>query len=456
MSIKNRLTLTFLGIVTSLLLVFCIVIYLEAGYYRQSEFKERLRREAFKAATIFFTKNEISPELLKLLDKNKLTTLNDEEIIILNDENKIVYESGMDVFNLSSSYISLIKSNKEHFWQFGKDELLGIYIKENNENFIIVVKATDLYGFSKQRNLARMLFFGATIILFMSTFIGWFFVKTILSPIKKIINQIDEIKVSKLDLRLDEGKKKDELEQLSIRFNQMLDRIQAAFLSQKSFVSHASHELRTPLTSITGQIQVSLLANDDPEELRNMILSVLEDVQHLNKLSNNLLNLTSMDIENPQLNSSLINLIELLSRVRIDCLNKQPNGNVLIQYEDFENPPEFQGNEDLLKSAFQNLTENGLKYSLDRSITVKINENQENIFLIFENRSQKLQPDEMKNIFQPFMRGSNTNHQKGHGVGLPLAKRIMEIHNGSLEVSFKNNHIIFTAKLPRISKEKFN
>ena len=80
----------------------------------------------------------------------------------------------------------------------------------------------------------------------------------------------------------------------------MLDRLQRAFNLQKAFVSHVSHELRTPLTAITGQIQVSLLANDKEDDLRFMIRSVLEDVNQLNKLliDSNLLCLNFIYLEN--------------------------------------------------------------------------------------------------------------------------------------------------------------
>jgi signal transduction histidine kinase len=128
-----------------------------------------------------------------------------------------------------------------------------------------------------------------------------------------------------MDLRLDEGNRTDEIAQLSLRFNQMLERLQEAFRLQKSFVAHASHELRTPLTAITGQIQVSLLANDSPEELKAMIQSVLEDVQQLNKLANGLLDIASMDSNQIPLKYNLVNLTELLWSVRQELTEKNLN-----------------------------------------------------------------------------------------------------------------------------------
>ena len=78
MTIRTQLTLLFSGIVSTLLIVFCVIIYFESEYNRQEEFTIRLREEAMTSAEILFGKEEISPDLLKLLDKNQMTVLDKE------------------------------------------------------------------------------------------------------------------------------------------------------------------------------------------------------------------------------------------------------------------------------------------------------------------------------------------------------------------------------------------
>ncbi|TAG62749.1 MAG: two-component sensor histidine kinase, partial [Runella slithyformis] len=82
MTIRTRLTLLFTAIVTALLLLFFLSIYWVAEQYRRTEYYERLRGEALASAELLFGKETISRELFKLLDKNHMTVLNDEEIII--------------------------------------------------------------------------------------------------------------------------------------------------------------------------------------------------------------------------------------------------------------------------------------------------------------------------------------------------------------------------------------
>jgi signal transduction histidine kinase len=250
-----------------------------------------------------------------------------------------------------------------------------------------------------------------------------------------MIKKIDRIRAAQLNLRLDEGNKADELEQLSIRFNQMLDRLEKAFKTQRSFVSHASHELRTPLTAITGQIQVSLLANDNPADLKLMIRSVLDDVQQLNKLTNNLLDLTSIDADDTKFKYKLLNVLEVIWQIRTELLKKNPNYQILISLDDrAEQMPEVKGNESLLYSAFINLIENGAKFSPKHIVEVKIKIENQGLLIDFYNEGSVIPANELNQIFEPFKRGSNSRNTKGHGVGLSLTRRIVQLHEWQISV----------------------
>ncbi len=435
MTIRFRLIIIYLFIEAVLLTIFCVIIYFQSENHRQTESKNRLNQEALTASTIFFQKNEISPEILKLLDKNNFTALIDEEIIIYDDKNHIIYESGQENLIFNQENLKKVKEFNSYFWKEKQRELFGIKIIQQHKEYLVISSAIDKYGLSKQKNLAFMLLFGGLLILFLSSIAAWIYVKKMLQPINQIIYKIDSIKSSELSVRLDEGNKNDEFAQLAIRFNQMLERLQNAFISQRSFVSNASHELRTPLTSITGQIQVSLLAKDSPKDLKLMITSVLEDVQQLNILSNNLLDLTSLDIDNQE--RTLVNIVDKILRVRNDVLIKNPDSTIDVKFEyDEELIPELYGNAQLLFTAFLNLVENGVKYSNKHSLSIDIKVDKSEIRLVFQNKSDLITDNELQTIFNPFVRGSNVKQIKGHGVGLSLTKKIIDLHNGDITIKF--------------------
>jgi signal transduction histidine kinase len=451
MTIRTTLTLLFSSIVSTLLFIFCIIIYLENEFNRKQEFKARLREEALTSAEILFRKEEISPDLLKLLDKNQMTVLNQEEIVVYNSRDKLIYESGTDYLITEPNILRRIRQEKEVSFLHNNREGLGLMFNNGKENLVIIVSAWDKYGLSEQRNLGFILAIGGFLMVLIFCIVGWFFAGNALKPIQNIIKSVDNIGASRLDLRLDEGNQRDELAQLAQRFNKMLDRLEKAFSLQRSFVSHASHELRTPLTAITGQIQVSLLANDNPQELKLMIQSVLEDVEQLNRLTNSLLDMISIDSDDAQTNFKQVNLAEIAWQVRDALLKKNTAYQVIIQLDDTtELLPETQGNEALLYTVFLNLMENGIKFSGNKVVKVIFSTNLQNIFIHFHNGGSIIHANELSAIFEPFRRGSNARNTKGHGVGLSLTQKIVNLHKGKISVSSsENNGTIFTIILPK-------
>ena len=297
MTLRNRLTGLFTAIVTGLLLVFCVVIYLVAEHHRRNEFRQRLRAEAVTSAELLFGPDTTSRQLYKLLDKNHMTVLNEEEIIIYDYRNQIVYESGTDYLSVPKSRLDQVRLGSDVYWREGPREIVGAPYGDPPNRVVVLASAEDKYGFSKQRNLAALLVSGWCLAVLIVFGAGRIYAGRVLRPIRRIVAQVDTITATRLEQRLPEGPNNDELTQLAWRFNRMLDRLEDAFQLQRTFVSHASHELRTPLTAITGQLEVALLAGDDLSDLRATVQSVLDDVRDLNRLTNGLLSLTNVSID---------------------------------------------------------------------------------------------------------------------------------------------------------------
>lgn len=453
MTIRSRLTLLFTGVVASLLGIFCGVIYFFAERHRQREFHERLRAEAFTSAELLFGRETISPELFKLLDRYQMTVLTQEEIIIYNYLNQLVYESGTDYLSISKETLDQVRLEKEIQFRRGEREVVGVLFASGANRFVVFASAVDQYGFSKQRNLALILSTGwllATGVVFLA---GRFFARKSLQPMTRVVSQVDRITASRLELRVDEGNGQDELAHLARTFNRMLDRLEEAFRLQRAFVSNASHELRTPLTAITGQLEVALWAGEKDEELRLTVRSVLEDVRQLNRMTNGLLTLASVDVEGASVQLSPVRVDELLWAVRGDLLKLQPHYKVRVEMEDLpesETELDLPGSEALLRTALFNLMENGCKFSPDHSVRVQLQKQAGTFSVHFHNQGPAIPAAELPLIFKPFHRGSNTGQVSGHGIGLSLTDRIIRLHRGSLRVdSTEAAGTTFTVTLPR-------
>ncbi|MFZ9847693.1 MAG: sensor histidine kinase, partial [Flavobacteriales bacterium] len=215
-----------------------------------------------------------------------------------------------------------------------------------------------------------------------------------------------------------------------------LSRVEKAFELQKSFVSNASHELRTPLTSITGHIEVALMKERDIVEYQTVLMSLLDDMKNLNKLSNGLLALTQAEISLPHANINPVRIDELLWLSRKEIIKHNPDFYVDIQIMDFtedESKLIILGNEFLLKSAIMNLMENACKFSPDHAVKVSFSM-KNNIELTFADRGIGISQDDLKNILEPFFRGVNAKSIPGHGLGLSLTHKIITMHKGNFSI----------------------
>lgn len=453
MSLRNRLTLLFTAIVSVLLALFCGLLFKLAGQYREQQFQERLQAEATTAGHLLLSQERIGPTLYKLLDKNQLTVLPDEEIIIYNTQNKLVYESGTDYLTLTSETLNHIRQSRRVAWKEANREIVGILFANQQQPYVIVASAVDTYGTRTVASLGQLLGIGWCIMIGLLLLAGRFFAGRALRPISQINRQIDAITASSLSLRLPEGDQGDELTQLAQRFNRMLSRLEEAFRLQRSFVSSASHELRTPLTAITGQLEVSLLADDEPDELRATLRSVLEDVRGLNRMANGLLALANASMDASAVPMAPVQLDTLLEQIQLEFRRIQPTYIIHLHIDSTTTGTadwQLMGSEALLRTAFFNLLDNGGKFSPDHTVWVQLASQNASIQVTVRNMGSVIAPDQLVLIFSPFQRGRNASGHPGNGIGLALTERIMQLHQGQIRVdSSAEAGTTFTVNLPR-------
>jgi signal transduction histidine kinase len=452
MKIRTRLTLLFTLLVATLLLFFCLSIYYFSSLHRRNEFSSRLRAEAYTSVELLFGKQTISPELFKLLDRNQITVLYEEEIIIYNYLNQIVYESGTDYLDVDKALLDRVRLEKEVYFRRGQREVIGVFYTDQFNRYVVFASGIDKYGFSKQANLALILSVGWLVMVLGVAYAGHVFSYNALKPMARVVRQVNQITASRLSVRLEEGSNKDEIAQLAHTFNQMLDRLEEAFRAQRSFISHASHELRTPLTAISGQIEVALLADQPAEEYKMVLVSLHEDVKELIRLSNGLLSLAGISTDSSAVRLMPVRLDELLWQAREELLAGHPGYSVRIHLP--EMPEEESGlyitaHALLLKAAFMNLMENGCKFSPHKGVSVELTRQKDIFVITFTDQGIGIPEEDLPRIFEPFYRATNARTIAGHGIGLSLTNRIVALHQGSIHIhSQPGKGTTFTILLP--------
>ena len=194
---------------------------------------------------------------------------------------------------------------------------------------------------------------------------GYFFSNRLMSPIKRIANEVAEISAQNLARRIPTGKARDEWHEMTVTLNQLLDRLQESFELQRRFISNASHELSTPLTAISSQLEIALQRKRTPEEFERIIADVRQDVYRMNKLTQTLLEFAKAAGNKGGLNINLVRIDEILLEIP-GILQKQNSiYEVFLQFDQLpedENELLIFGNSDLLSSAVTNIVTNACKY----------------------------------------------------------------------------------------------
>jgi signal transduction histidine kinase len=442
MTIRNRLSFLFTGIVAATILVFSLVIYLLSEQYRKAEIEELLRDKAISTVELAVEMDNLDPKILeKFSNTNNYLLQNSSELVYLEDDpaHPEIYRAGkMDVPNIDQ-YFFKIKTEKERHIHLDDDsEMFGILYEHDGKKYVSVAKAYDLYGIMKMQNLRRNLLIGWLGSVFLTFLISRYYSRKALQPINNVINQVQNIGFTNLDQRVKASEEDDEISHLAGTFNGMLSRLKNAFEAQKSFVSNASHELRTPLTAMNGQIEVALLKQRTEAEYKNTLVSIREDITEMTDLSNSLLDLASVESGVAKINFEPIRIDEILWQAQTDLKQKRPNANIQVDFGEIpEEEEEFMlmANEQLLKTAVMNLMENGCKFSPDHTVEVLMFFPENEIKITFKNSGEPIAEADLPHLFVPFYRSESTKKIKGHGIGLPLTKKIIELHNGSIKVS---------------------
>jgi len=238
-----------------------------------------------------------------------------------------------------------------------------------------------------------------------------------------------------------------------------LNRLQESFEIQGRFIANASHELSTPLTSVSSQLEVALQRVRSVEEYRQVIQSVYQDVQQLNKLTQTLLEFARASGTAAGLEIDLVRVDEILLRLPGEIAKTNPLFNVTL---DFDRLPEAEeallvfGNEELLFTAIKNVVSNACKYSDDHRATVRLTVQGMEIRISIEDHGRGIPLEEWEKIFQPFYRTEEGHSIPGFGLGLSLARRIIQLHKGWIAVdSAVGQGSVFSVRLPVAGTSQF-
>ncbi|QJD82885.1 sensor histidine kinase [Cohnella herbarum] len=274
--------------------------------------------------------------------------------------------------------------------------------------------------------LAYSLTAGSLIILIAAMFL--------IRPIKKLTIATKRIAAGDFNVELN-IKQKGEIGTLARSFEEMMHDLQQLEQMRREFVSNVSHEVQSPLTSISGYAIALKQEDIGVNERRRFLDIIIAEADRMSKMSNSLLKLSLLESQTQQLQLVTLRLDEQIRRVIVAI---QPQWSARsIRFELDLRAVTLTGDHDQLNQVWTNLLGNSIKFSKEGDIIeVSVKQNNNHAIVRISDNGIGISPEDQKRIFERFFKADRSHSRKydGSGMGLAIAKQIVSLHHGDIQV----------------------
>ena len=312
-----------------------------------------------------------------------------------------------------------------------------IYISIPDEEWSNFAKNFSIQVYNNKADYKKSSLLFSTLLSLLGGVITFFISGHALKPLCDFSKKIEEVQAQNLsDSRIEENKFS-ELNQLSVSYNKMLERLSEAFEMQRQFTANAAHELRTPLAVM--QLQIDLYNSskhpDNDTSAQQTISMITEQTERLSKMVRTLLDMSELQTIARDEEIAIAALVEEVL-ADLEPLAQEKGINLIEKCDNVL----LMGSDILIYRLVYNLVENAIKYNFSGgTVTVTATQQNSQLHLTVEDTGNGI-PEELKErIFEPFFRldKSRSRELGGVGLGLALVREIVMVHNGSILV--KNN-----------------
>lgn len=277
--------------------------------------------------------------------------------------------------------------------------------------------------------------FSLPVVVIIAAFGGFWVSRRALMPVHDLTLAAESVQAGSLDRRVPVPAANDEIQRLSVVFNAMLERLEKSFEQAQRFAADASHELRTPLTVIRGELEELIRADYDPRAHQLKLVSMQEEIDRLQRITENLLLLARLDARQTVLPSQTISLGSLVSDVMEDAELLAAAKGVSMEKGDFAEV-DVAADPTHLWRALLNLFDNAVKFNFpDGRVTCRITVQDGNALCEVGNTGEGIPESLRGRLFQRFFRADASRGKiSGHGLGLSLSREIVRAYGGELQL----------------------
>ncbi len=378
MKIGNKISILYSGITIGLVVITALIFYVFASNYTEDIYYNYLEQKAHALAEEKFSEDELDPVRYHNVVLRRQNSIPTSKELFINVADRHAATKQLKQY-LDSEEIERLFANQTINFREGDEVGTAFIYYDNTGTFAVVVISRNPFI----EDINRTLLVGLLILVALSAIVLYF------------ISRLYAIRA--------------------------MNRIDEDYQTEKMFVNNASHEINNPLTAIQGECEVALMMDSKPEEYKKALTRIQKESNRVIVIMKELLQFSharngKMEEDNLQ----LVSIGEVAEQERKE-------GVQLDIIHDFQ----VKVDKELLVIAINNLVSNALKFSKGTPVMVTINKPN----IIVQDHGIGIPESEIKHIFQPFYRGSNTTSVSGHGIGLALSKAILERIGARISVS---------------------
>ncbi len=339
----------------------------------------------------------------------------------------------------------------EPYWSENSSEVMfgGLPFQYKGESYALFLKPSG----KNEHTITRLFFTILALVLGIGSLGILIAARYLVKPLKMMTKATKRLGKGDFDVVL-QMKRKDEFGTLAQSFNEMASELKQLEQMRQDFVSNVSHEIQSPLTSISGFAKALKLSHLVSDEKRNYYLDIiLKESERLSRLSDNLLKLASLDIQQHPFELQTFNLDEQIRQTMVVC---EPLCITKDIHIDLWSPPalKIQADTDLLSQVWMNLIGNSIKFTPDGGqILIDISFNSSDYIISITDSGIGIAEEDQKHVFDRFYKTDRSRDRSinGSGLGLAIVKKIIALHHGSIEVkSALGEGTTFIVRLPKV------
>ncbi len=437
-SIKFRLILWYLCVIAALFVAFGLAAYITLSYQLHISLDKSLmvsfidieKKLALNDGEVVYSGTSVDPFLVYSSDGNLLINVNTDVTFTHTDITDIlaqVASRGKDVF---STYTD---DAGAHMRIYAKPLLLNSGIQ------VVIVIGKSLERINETLGIIRSIF-GASAIygIILALLGGVILTNRAFYPLMKMKGAAEDFGENNLGLRM-QVFGEDEFGRLASSINRMMERLEISFKKQKQFSADASHELRTPLSIIEAEATLSLEKERTQEEYKNSLEVISREVEFMSSVLSNLLLIARSEAGQERTKLTIVDIRDILTELSTSIEKLANEKGLRYDLEITENLP-VEGDPVKLKQLFTNIFENAIRYTpYGGFVSGTATKDQNSVVISISDTGIGIAPENISLIFERFYRvdKAHSRAEGGAGLGLSIAKQIVELHGGTINVDSK-------------------